>query len=227
MGVRLVLADDEAGNVALQLKDPALAMLLAAFVEPRVKTTIIGSKALEDGVRLVYFVRFAFDDVRQRYCLHAEQPPYPLKRFLDGEDVGAKAGAVSAPVEAEILRDDEIDGFSIEGRQEPNIRPVVIVVDRTELGNQVGFGWERNATKLLEFCELAERDCATCFVFVARNVVVVGPINEKPDAVFAADANELSKRCLNGLGVFEPNDHVRVDQELEPVHRSATQYNRQ
>jgi hypothetical protein len=29
------------------------------------------------------------------------------------------------------------------------------------------------------------------------------------------------------LGVFEPNDHVRVDQELEPVHRSATQYNRQ
>jgi hypothetical protein len=225
--VRLVLADDEAGNVAVQLKDPALAMLLAAFVEPRVKIRIVGSKALEDGVRLVYFVRFALDDGRQIHCLHAEQPLYPLERFLDGEDVGAEAGALTAPVEADILRDDEIDGFGIEGCQEPNVRPVVIVLDRTEPGNQGGFGWKRNATKLLEFCELAERDRATCLVFVACNVVVVGPVDEQPDAVFAADANELSERCLNGLGVFEPNDHVRVDQELEPVHRSATQYNRQ
>ena len=130
-------------------------------------------------------------------------------------------------MEADILRDDEIDGFSIEGRQEPNVRSVIIIVDGTEPDNQVGFGWKWNAAKLLEFCELAERDRATCLVFVARNIVVVGPVNEQPDAVFAADANELSERCLNGLGVFEPNDHVRVDQELEPVHRSATQYNRQ
>ena len=33
-----------------------------------------------------------------------------------------------------------IDSFSIEGRQEPNVRPAVIVVDRTEPGNQGGFG---------------------------------------------------------------------------------------
>jgi hypothetical protein len=35
-----------------------------------------------------------------------------LERFLDGEDVGPKTGAVSSPVEADILRDDEIDGSS-------------------------------------------------------------------------------------------------------------------
>jgi CO/xanthine dehydrogenase Mo-binding subunit len=191
------------------------------------RTGIVSSKALEDGVRRVYFVRFPFDDVRQRHRLHAEQPLYPLECFLDGEDVGAEAGAVSAPAEADILRDDEIDGFSIEGRQEPNVRPVVIVVDRTEPGDQTGFGRKRDASKLLEFCELAERDRATRLVFVARNVVVVGPVNEQPNAVFAAEANKLSERCLNGLGVFEPNDHVRVDQELEPVHRSATQCKRQ
>ena len=178
-------------------------------------------------MRRVYFVRFPFDDVRQRHRLHAEQPLYPLERFLDGEDVGAEAGAVSAPAEADILRDDEIDGFSIEGRQEPNVRAVIIVVDRTEPGDQAGFDRKRNAAKLLKFCELTERDRATRLVFIACNVVVVGPINEQSDAVFAAEANELSERCLNGLGVFEPNDYVRVDQQLESGHRSATQHKRQ
>jgi len=58
-----------------------------------------------------------------------------LERFLDSEDVGAEAGALSAPVEADILRDDEVHGFSVEGGQEPYVRPIVSAVDRTEPGN--------------------------------------------------------------------------------------------
>jgi hypothetical protein len=112
LGTRLVFADDEARNTTVQLKDPALAMLPAASVEPRVKIGIVGSKALEDDVGLVYFVRLAFDDVRQLHRLHAEQALYPLERFIDGENIGAEAGSVRAPVEADILRNDEVDGFS-------------------------------------------------------------------------------------------------------------------
>src|SRR5262249_16387412 len=58
LAMRLVLADNEARNVTVQLKDPALAMLLPAFVEPRVKAGVVPAKALEDGVGLVYLIRF-------------------------------------------------------------------------------------------------------------------------------------------------------------------------
>ena len=178
LAMRLVLADNEARNVTVQLKDPALAVLLPAFVEPRVKAGVVPAKAFEDGVGLVYLIRFALDDVRQIHRLHAEQPLYPLERFLDGENVGAEIGAVSASVETDILRDDEIGGFGIEGCQEPHVRPVVLAVDCAEPGDELRLGLKRNAAKLLEFCEFADRHRAAPLVLVARNVVVVSPDNE-------------------------------------------------
>jgi hypothetical protein len=42
---------------------------------------------------------------------------------------------------------------------------------------------------------------------------------EQSDTVFTAEPNQFSEGRLNGLGVFESYDDVRVDQELETVHR--------
>ena len=178
VAMRLVLADNEARNVTVELKDPSLAVLLSAFVEPHVKAGVVPAKTFEESVGLLYLIRFALDDVRQIHRFHTEQPLYPLERFLDGENVGTESGAFRASVKTDILRDDEIGGFGIEGCQKPHVRPVVLALDRAEPGDEFRLGLKRKAAKLLKFCEFAKRDYAAPLVLVARNVVVVSPVNE-------------------------------------------------
>jgi hypothetical protein len=80
-------------------------------------------------------------------------------------------------------------------------------------------GYDLRGGQLLKLCELADGDGPALLISVARYVIIVRAIDEQPDTVFTAEANQFRERRLNRLGVFESYDDVRVDQELETVHR--------
>jgi hypothetical protein len=59
-------------------------------------------------------------------------------------------------------------------------------------------------------------------IFVAAYIVVVCPINKEADVVFGSYSNKISERSFNGLGIFEPDNHVCVYEKLELAHPSTT-----
>ena len=222
ISIAFVLSDHKTAHFSPYFQNPTIPMLPSALVEPLVELGIIRSQGGENRVIRIDLVCLSLHHVGQVHRFCCERLHQPFQRLLHGQDARARASPFGSSVKANVLGHQEINSLGVERNQKANIRPVIVAIDCAKASEQRLIVRNGYAAKPLKLRQLAQGNGATRAVFVALNVVVIGPIDEKSNTVFATEANQLSEGRLNGLGVFEPDQDVCVHEKFEIVHHSAT-----